>query len=74
MMLLDCMMKDDYSKLKERAGHVLKGAIWMYKPAQEGREKRGRRIIDVPLWICNWCIKDHTYLLTHLPSEHSSVI
>jgi len=33
MMLLDWMMKDDYSKLKERAGHRGEWRHWTYEPA-----------------------------------------
>ena len=33
MMLLDWMMKDDYSRLKERAGHGGEWRHWTYKPA-----------------------------------------
>ena len=33
MMLLDWMMKYDYSKLKERAGHRGKWCYWTYEPA-----------------------------------------
>jgi len=32
MMLLDCMMKVDYSKLKERAGHRGEWRHWKYEP------------------------------------------
>jgi len=33
MMLLDWMMKDDYSKLKERAGHRGEWRHWTYELA-----------------------------------------
>ena len=39
MMLLDQMMKEDYSKLKERAGHRGEWRHWTYEPAQESREE-----------------------------------
>ena len=33
MMLLDWMMKEEYRKLKERAGHCGERRHWMYEPA-----------------------------------------
>ena len=40
MMLLDWMMKEGYSKLKERARQPDKWQHWKNKPAQEGREPK----------------------------------
>ena len=39
-MLLDWMMKEDYSKLKERAGHGVEWRQWTYEPAKQGREPK----------------------------------
>ena len=40
MMLLNWMMKDDYTKFKERAGQSGEQRYWTYESAQEGGEPR----------------------------------
>ena len=40
MMLLDWMIKGDYSKLKERVGHHGEWRHWTYEPAQKGKEPK----------------------------------
>ena len=47
-MLVDWMMKYDYSKLKERAGHRVEWRHWTYEQAWEGREPRRRRVQPPP--------------------------
>jgi len=40
MMLLDSMMKEDYSKLKERARHSSEWRRWTYEPAYRKAESQ----------------------------------
>jgi len=43
MMLLDWMMKEDYSKLKERAGHPGEWRHWTYELRTCLRRKRTKK-------------------------------
>jgi len=40
MMLLDWMMKEDYSRSKERAGQCAQWRQWTYEPVWESREPK----------------------------------
>src|SRR6218665_1775014 len=42
--LMDCVMKEDYSKFKERAGHRGECRHWTYEAAYEGGRDPSRRI------------------------------
>ena len=61
MMLLDWMLKEDYSKLKEKAGDRGECRHWTHEPAQEGREPRRR---------ARWNEKELTLKNQTLPKTH----
>ena len=53
-MLLDWMMREDYSRLKERAGYRGEWRHWMYEPGRTNLPRKAENEVTVYVSCDSW--------------------